>query len=141
MLQEIIDRITAPGKTALGKIQSLLYEATVGLLLDYQKKAMELVHITAASCYLQSVKALRQAAAVLFLVTLATVVFAVAVVIVPIAVILVCPWTAWQKAVGILAFGFLDMAAALFYLTALFSEERWMKMTRSQEIIDKIKNL
>ncbi len=141
MLQEIIDRITAPGKTALDKIQGLLYDATFGLLREYQKKTLELVRITAASCYLQGIKGLRQAAIVFFLVTLASVVFAVALVVVPVAVILVLPWPAMQKAAAISVFGLLDIGAALVFLFHLFSEKRWMKITRTEKFIDEIKNL
>ena len=141
MLQEIIDRIAQPGKLAIDKIQGLLFDATIGLFRDYQKKTLELVRITAASCYLRSIKALRQAAITLFLVTLASVVFSMALVVVPLAVILVSPWSAAQKIAGILAFGALDVAAALVFLFHLFSEERWMKITQSQKILDEINSL
>ena len=141
MLQEVIDRIAQPGKVMLDKLQGLLFDATIGLFRDYQKKTLELVKITAASCYLQSVKALRQAAITLFLVTLASVVFSVALVVIPVAVILVSPWSVGQKIAGILAFGLLDISAALVFLYHLFSEERWMKITQSQKILNEIKNL
>ena len=140
VLLEIINRITEPGKTAFKKIQDLLYDATFGLVREYQRKTLELARLTAASYYIQGVKALRKAAITLFLVTLATVVFSMAVVVVPVAVVLVSPWAWPQKVIAVLALGLLDAGAALVFLAHLFSEERWMKITKSQEFVDKIMN-
>ena len=138
MLQEIVDRILEPGKSLVDKIRGLLYEATYGLVLDYQKKTLELVRISAASCYLQGAKVLRKAAVLLFLVTMASVVFSVAVVVVPVAIVLVCPLTALQKIAVILVLGITDGAMAFVILLHLFSEERWMKITKAQEFVDKV---
>ena len=138
MLQEIINRIAEPGRTAFRKLQDLLYEATFGLVREYRKKTLDLVRITAVGYYVQGVKALRQAAITLFLVTVVSVVFAVAVVIVPLVLVLLSPWTATQKLIAVSLLGLVDTGAALFYLLNLFSEERWMKITKSQEFIERI---
>ena len=105
---------------------------------EYQKKTLDLARITAVTYYTQSIKLLRKAAITLFLVTLASVVFAVAVVIVPLVAVLISPWTGAQKLAGVLFLGVADVSVALLYLANLFSEERWMKLTKSQEFIDQI---
>lgn len=140
MLQEIIDKLAQPGKNLYAKFQGLLYDATIGLIRDYQKKTLELVKIATATCYLQTLQSLRRVAVIFFLVTLASIVFAMALVIVPIALVLISPWTVTQKMIAILCFGLLDAGAALAYLANLFSENNWMKVTKSQEIVDKIMN-
>jgi len=140
VLQEIIAKIAEPGRNFAAKIQGLLYDATFGLLNDYRKKTLELARITAVSLYLQSLKELRKAAVALFLITLASVVFSVAAVVVPVAVVIVSPLTPLQKMLAILFFGVLDMGAALVFMFHLFSEENWMKITKSQEMVDKIMN-
>ena len=141
MLQEIINRLAEPGKNAYRKIQDLLYEATFGLALEYRKKTLDLARITAINYYVRGIKVLREAAIALFLVTLASVVFAVAVVVVPVALVLISPWTVTWKWIAVSVLGMADIAAAVFYLANLFSEERWMRFTKSQEFIDQITKL
>ena len=140
MLQEIINRIAEPGKTALGKIQDLLYDATFGLAREYQKKILDLARLGAASCYLQGVKALRKAAIAFFLVALASMVLAVAVVVVPVALVLVSPWEPFWKMAAVLFLGIADAGIASAFLANLFSEEGWMKMTGSRELVDQVMN-
>lgn len=143
MLQEIINKIAVrlvePGKTAYKRFQDLFYDVTVGLAREYQRKTLELARITAASYYLQAVKLLRQAAITLFCVTLASVVFAVAVVVVPVVLVLMSPLSATAKWWTVAGLGVLDAAAALVYLSFLFSEDRWMKLTKAQEFVEQIK--
>ncbi len=122
----------------LDKLQGLLFDATIGLFRDYQKKTLELVRITAAGYYIQGVQALRKAAITLFLVTLASVVFSVAFVVIPVALVLISPWSVTAKMIAIGLLGLLDMAAALVYISALFSEKRWMEITKSQELVDQL---
>ncbi len=138
MLQEIINKITEPGRTAVRRIQGLLFDATIGLAREYQRKTLDLARITAATFYLRAVKGARKAAIVIFLVTLASVVFAVALVVIPVVLVLISPWTLGQKMTAVALLGILDIAAASFYLINLLSEENWMKVTKSQEFVDEI---
>ena len=138
MLQEIIDRIAQPGKNLLTRLRGLFFDATYGLFCDYRTKTLELARITAVSVYLNSIKELRKAAITLFAVAMASAVFAMALVVVPVAIVIVSPWEPTVKIVALLVLGLVDMVAGLVILFHLFSEERWMKITRSQEFIDKI---
>lgn len=117
-----------------------MYDSTVGLAREYQRKTLELARITAATYYLQAVNAVRHAAIALFVVFVATVVFSVAVVVVPIVLVLLGPWTLAWKIAAVALLGLLDIAGALVIMANIFSEERWIRVTKAQEFVDKIKN-
>ncbi len=119
-------------------VKGLIYEATIGLAREYQRKTLDLARITAATYYLKAVKSLRHVAVGIFLVTIASVVFAVALVVVPITLVLLAPWTPVQKSFAVALLGVADISVTVIYLMYLFSEENWMKVTKSQEFIDEI---
>ena len=117
----------------------LAYDATVGLAKIYQRKALQLVKIHAASAYLQTLKVLRKHALLLFLAVFTAMLLAVAVVVVPVSLVLASSWTAATKVRLLIVFGILDLGIAVLCLQTLFSEEKWLKLTGLKEILDAIK--
>lgn len=140
MLQEIINKIKAPAFGFFDRLKSLLYGSTIGLLKDYQNKTLELIRITAATYYLQGMKALREVAMLLAGVLFAVVVLSIAIVVTPIAVIMVSTLSAPIKACLILAVGLAVAGAALLALSNIFSEKRWLELTKANEMVEKILN-
>lgn len=139
-LLKILSRLFEPGQTAYKKLRGLIFDATIGLVREYHQKTVTLARITAVSFYLHAIKALRSAAIVLFLVVLVSAVFAVALVMVPIVLILISPLTMFYKVFWISVLGIVEVGAPLLLLSNLFSEGRWMKFTKSKELVDSIVN-
>ena len=138
LLQEINNRLRSESSRIWSKFTDLAYDATIGLAKQYQKKALELVKITAASCYVQGLKVLRKHLLLLFLLLFSVILLAVTVVVVPVAMVLAAPWTAGTKVISLAVLGVFYAGVILFYLQRLFSEEKWMKASGFQELLDSI---
>jgi hypothetical protein len=118
------------------KITDLLYDSTVGLLRDYQRKTIELVKISAASFYIEGIRKLRKHTLYLFYGVAALLMLALAVVITPLAFIALGPWSASAKMIALGVYALIYLGVPILYLRDLFSEKRWMEFTRSQKILD-----
>jgi hypothetical protein len=119
----------------LKKFKGLLLDATVGLVKQYQSKAMDLVKLEAVACYVRGVQLLRQqvllVAGILFLV----VVSAVAVIIVPLVWLALAPFPYKIKLTLALILGLADIAVPLGILAYLLSEKKWMEFSKSDELL------
>ena len=120
------------------KLYGLAYDATIGLAKLYQKKTLQLVKITAASAYLQVLKSARKHAILLFLAIFAVVLLAVSVVVVPVALIMIAPWSSAVKAIELVVLGGIYIGAVLACFQSVFSEEKWMKASGFQELMESI---
>ena len=138
LLQEISNRIRSESGRIWGKLYDLAHDATIGLAKQYQQKTLELVKITAASAYLQVLRSVRAHALLLIALAFAVTLLAVAAVAVPLALVMVAPWTFAVKAILILSLGLAYALVALFCLRNVFSEEKWMKASGFQELMDSI---
>ena len=139
LLQEISDRLKSESGRTWDRFADLAYEATVGIAHQYRRKALELVKITAATYYVQGLNILRKHALLLFLLLFTVVLLAVTVVIVPVAMILATEWSSLAKVISLAVLGVAYAGTILVGLKILFSEERWMKATGFQELLDSIK--
>ena len=87
------------------KLYDFAYGATIGLVKLYRRKALELLKITAASAYLQVLRAARKHLVLLLLVLFAVTLSAVAAVVIPVALVMVSPCAAGTKVVLLIALG------------------------------------
>ncbi len=122
------------------KLKGLAYGLTLGLLKEYQEKTAQLIKMQAATFYLKGVQLMHRQilglAALVFILT----VLAVAVVMVPIALVALSPWTATTKMVVIAGLGILDVALSLWIISQMLSEEKWLEITKSNEIIERLRS-
>ena len=118
------------------KLYSFAYDATIGLLKIYQKKILEYVKLTISAVYLQVLKVVRQHVWLLLLTVFAAMLMAVTVVVVPVALILVAPWSSGLKAFYIAVLGLIYAGTVVACLQNVFSEERWMKASGFQDLMD-----
>ena len=77
----------------LKKFTDLLFDATVGLVREYQRKTVELAKITAATYYLQGIHTLRKHCISLCLVFFSALVLVVTLVVTPVALLMLAPWS------------------------------------------------
>ncbi len=138
LLQEINNRLRAESGRVWSKFTDLAYDATIGLAKQYQQKGLELVKITAAAYYVQALKVARKHLVFLFLLAFSVVLMAVTAVVVPVAMILASSWTPAVKVTSLAVLGLFYAGVIWFYLQKLFSEEKWMKASGFQELLDSI---
>ena len=139
LLREINNRVRSESGRFWTKLSDLAYDATIGLAKLYQKKTLEFIKISAASMYLQGLKMARKHMLLLFSGIFAVLVLAVTVVAVPLALVMVSPWTAGVKALLIAGIGLVYATATFLALRSVLSEEKWMKASGFQEFVDSIK--
>lgn len=142
LLQEIgkavSRRLHEEADKLIGKASGLAYDATLGLLKQYQQKALELFKIQMASLYAQVLRIVRKHVLLFCLLIFGTMVSAVAVVVVPVTMILLTPWSALIKGVCLLVLGSAYVAGTAWIFLVLFSEEQWMRLSGVQEALEDI---
>ena len=119
-------------------LKELLLDATVGLVKQYQAKTLKLVKIEAVSAYVRSIRILRHQALLFTKILFLVAVIAVAVVIVPLVLLGFVPWPKEVKLVLALLIGIGDICVPLFLLKHWLSEENWMELTKSNELMDTV---
>ena len=136
--KEISRRVQAQVDKAWGKVADAAYEATLGLLKQYQEKALQLVRIQAASFYAQLLKVARKHLLLLCVILFGTVVSAIAVVVIPVSLVLLTPWSTAIKVVCLLILGSSYIAGTAWIFLVLFSEDKWMKHSGMQSLLESI---
>ena len=138
LLQKINNRVRSEFGSAWNKLYDFAYDATLGLIKVYRKKTLELLRIVAASAYLQVLRATRKHLVILLAVIFAVTLSAVAAVVVPVALVMVSPWTAGTKVFLLIALGLAYVSAIALCLHNVLSEEKWMKASGFQELLDSL---
>lgn len=117
------------------KFTGLFYDVSVGLIKDYQKTAVDIAKIEAASFYVKAVRAVRQQCLLMTLVMFGIVVYANVMGILQIALLLYAPWPPAGKISASILMGLLGFIVPLAVILKFFSEERWMKITKAESCV------
>lgn len=117
------------------KLTGLLYDISVGLVKDYQKTAVDIAKIEAASFYVKAIRAVRQQCLFMTLIIFGLVVYANIMVVLEVALLLYMPWPVWGRILAAAFAGSLGFLAPLAYILQFFSEERWMKITKADACV------
>ena len=124
----------------LNKLTDLLYDATLGLLKQYQEKTIDLAKIHAATYLVKAVQIVRRQTLLFVLFVVCLFVLAAGIVILPLALVFLSPWNAGVKVFFVLFLGILDVAIPAAILSRVFSEKKWLEFTKAQELLDKVSN-
>lgn len=122
------------------RLRGLVYDSTVGLLRQYQDKAIELLRIEAASFYVKLLQMLRRQVILLVTIVLCLLMIAIGVFALPLAVIYFLPVSPLAKAALVLVFGAFYISIPLLSLRSMLSEKRWMQASGSEEFLSKVLN-
>lgn len=122
----------------LKKFADLFYDLTIGLVQQYQSAAIDLAKIEAASMYIKTVKKIREHLVAIFFLTLFFVIVGVGIVMIPIAFVVCAPLAFKVKAILIAILGVVDICIPLAIANRYLSEETWMKLSKSDEILEKV---
>ncbi len=118
------------------KFSSLLYDVSIGLVKQYQKTAVDIAKIQAASFYIKLIRAVRQHTLFFALVFFGMIVYSNLMMVLEIAVLFYAPWPVAGKVLASIALGLLGFMAPLYFILRFFSEERWMKVTKAGEWVE-----
>ncbi len=132
--QSVLDRFLKVD--ILKGLKGLVIDGVVDAVKQYQSKSASLVKIKATLWYIQGVQLLRRQTLVFALILFLVVMAALAIVIVPFILLAIAPWTQNVKWTVALLLGLADIAVPLLLLARLFSEKRWMRFTKSNELLE-----
>lgn len=121
----------------LQKLAGLLYDVTVGLVKQYKRTSIDLAKIEIASVYLKVVKAIRQECLTSVWVLFGTIVFINLLGVLEMALLLYAPWPLATRVLAALGLGIVGAFIPLLAVLRFFSEERWMHVTRADELLAK----
>ena len=137
-INSFFDNLIEPYVNWLERLKGFLYDATLGLVKQYSETTLALAKIKAVQAYAQFVRLLRRQILAAVAVTFCAVLLAVALVVFPTAVILVLPVSYKIKLVVLGGMALVTIAVAAWTLSYLISEERWIKFTKVQQLIDEV---
>lgn len=120
------------------RLKEAFIDATFGLVKQYQEKTIELAKLEAAAFYIRSVKAFRRQFLIFMGMIFCTVVFAMAIVVMPLVLIMIAPINSYLKVALVMITALLEIIVPALYLIKLTSEESWLKLTRSHDLLENI---
>ena len=117
------------------RFTDLLYDVSIGLVKEYQKTAVDIAKIEAASFYVKLVQAVRRQCFLSVLVVFGLVVYANVMGILQVALLLYAPWPAVERIGASILLGLLGFLLPFYLILKFFSEERWMKITKADACV------
>jgi hypothetical protein len=129
-----------PGDSMVKKVSNVLSGLTFALVDLYRKKTLDLFKIAAVKMYTRGVKIVRKHLLLVCAIVFCTILCAQALVVFPVALILLSPWTSSTKIVAVCILGLLYLMLSVIFAFNLFSEKRWMQISGSEELMDDIIN-
>ena|SRR3989338_6618636 len=115
------------------KITDLLLDVTTGLLNQYQRKTLDLARLAANASYTQAIKVVRKHSLFLFLVILCLMMLSITLIVTPIALIALAPWSPRIKMFSVLALSFTYVLVCFLFIQRLFSEKTWLRFSGASE--------
>ena len=119
------------------RFSGLAYDVTIGLIREYKKTTIDLAKIEFATMYVKAIKLIRRECMISTLIVFGVVIFANAMGVVQVAVLLYAPWSVPGRIAAALSLGIVTSILPLVIVLRLFSEKRWMEMTHADEITRK----
>ncbi len=115
----------------------VLYDVSVGLLKQYKRTTVDLAKIELASYYVRAIKIIRKECMISTLVILGVIIFANMLGVIQFAILLYAPWSIPARVAAALGFGIVCAVIPLVIVLQLFSERRWMAVTKADEFVAK----
>ena len=120
------------------KVQDVAYDATIGLVKNYQQKTVTLAKLHAAQVYMKFVLGARKQIMTLALGIFCAVLGAVGLIVIPVQLILQTHLSNRWKFGLIAGWGVLTVLIPLVAFLYIFSEKAWIKFSKSQKFMDDI---
>ena len=117
------------------KFSGLFYDATVGVLKQYKRTTIDIARIELATFYVKVIRLIRQEVLTSTMIIFGVIVFANAMGVVQVAILLFAPWHMANRIIAALLLGIVCSLVPLAIVLRLFSEKRWMQMTKADQLI------
>jgi hypothetical protein len=109
-----------------------IFRRLVGSEID---ASVALFKIESAIVYLNFIKGTRSLAKLLCMLVVSVIVLACGFLLIPVALCLFMPWNPQTKAIVAAAFGAAYLILPLITMIVLFSEKRWMRVSRADKLV------
>ncbi len=119
-------------------LQDTVYDATIGLLKQYQEKTLDLVKIMSLKFYVQGLKLFRKHLVLVFFLIFTVILLAVSIVVIPVAIVMLTSWATQTKILCIALLGLFYIGITAGLMSILFSEEKWMQVSGIKELLDEL---
>jgi hypothetical protein len=120
------------------KFVDLIEDVTIGFFKQYQSNAVDLAKIEAAALYLKIVKLLRDHFLIFSVMLMALLILAVAFVALPAIAVLCAPVAFKTKLLMLSVLALVDIALPLAFLRRFLSEETWLKVSKTDKVLEKV---
>ena len=108
------------------------------LVRSYIGSLFDLVKIRAAVGYVNGIKVTRRLFMLWCALVFCLVLLAIGLALIPIALCLFMPWSAETKAIVAIAFALVYIIVPLILLIVVFSQKRWMRIFKANELVSSI---
>lgn len=106
----------------------------------YLEPTLRLLKVRVAIYYLEGIKTARQILILLCLLIFVITLIGAGLVLIPVALLLFMPWAPETKALVGLAVGLVYLLIPVVALFSLLSEKRWLKLTGTNDVLNKLLN-
>ena len=106
----------------------------------YMEPTLRLLKVRVAIYYLEGIKTARQILILLCLLIFVITLIGAGLVLIPVALLLFMPWSPETKALVGLAVGLVYLLIPVVALFSLLSEKRWLKLTGTNDVLNKLLN-
>lgn len=112
--------------------------AALGFSKRYQRKAVNLAKIQGVSYYLRGIRLFRRQCLIVLATLFSLILLTAGLVVLPFGLIHYSPWASDTKLIVTLsvAAGYVVIAAGILW--SFFSEARWMRFTKANELLSKV---
>ena len=120
------------------KLTGSLLVAALGFSKRYQRKAVNLAKIQGVSYYLRGIRLFRRQCLIVLATLFSLILLTAGLVVLPFGLIHYSPWASDTKLIVTLsvAAGYVVIAAGILW--SFFSEARWMRFTKANELLSKV---
>ena len=122
------------------RLAGFFMDSILGFLDRIQKGSIRMVKITAATYYLKGLQQVRRQCLVLLAALLCALLVAVAMVVIPVAVVLCLSVTPAVRLTLLGLLGVLYVVCPLWTASRLFSERNWIKFFKADELVAEAMN-
>jgi hypothetical protein len=119
----------------LKRLSETIFDSTIGLAQAWQKRSIQMVKIEAAKYYLRTIQMIRRQSILLVSGLFCVFLVAVALVVMPVALVLFSPLSLSVKFNVVCVLAALDLAIPILFLCSFFSQKNWMRFTKSDELL------
>lgn len=116
-------------------LRGLAYDITVGLVKEYKRTTLDLAKIEIATLYVKAIKLIRQECMISVMIVFGAIIFANVLGVLQTAILLFAPWNVGWRIVAALGLGLLAFCLPLAVVLQLFSQRRWMEITKADDLL------